>query len=220
MAITSSKLGFLLEEKIHFSIKTLSPLIKCYRENEIKKKFSDPSLNGIDHWFHCGNMHIFVQDKWKNSINQQEISQFLQCSDRLAKLINIKNYNLILNSLSYPTKYAAKSLEEKDAIICTSKDQNTLAQICAFEVSKIFDIEPIVYRNFIKINETKFSMLEQIKDILKIRAQKNIIFNDVIESFNSNINSEQQLFYKDVFLREYLLLYNIDDIYKTINEIL
>ena len=212
----ASKLGFLLEEKIHYSIQNLSTLIKIYRENDIKKQFNDQSLNGIDHWITYNNKHIFMQDKWKISVGQQEIAQFLQCSDRVAKLAKISKYTLILNSLSYPTKFAAKNLEEKDAIICTSKDQNTLAQICTFEVAKIFDIEPIIYKNYIKIDSKKIVLLEKIKELLKSRVN----YDNIVESFNSNINCEQQLFYKDVFLREYLLLHEYDEIYKTIDEIL
>ena len=70
--------GFRLEEIIYNASLQIPGITKSLRENDIKSHFNETSLNGVDHWIQYNNKHVFIQDKWKENIGQQEISQFLQ----------------------------------------------------------------------------------------------------------------------------------------------
>jgi len=75
-ALTPAEKGFQLEDLVYKESLNLPGLTHSFRENDIKKYFNDSSLNGIDHWIQVGRTHIFIQDKWKQSLNQREVSHF------------------------------------------------------------------------------------------------------------------------------------------------
>ena len=111
--------GFRLEEIIYNASLQIPGITKSLRENDIKSHFNETSLNGVDHWIQYNNKHVFIQDKWKENIGQQEISQFLQCVDRIKNRINDTSniYYLIWATKVIPTSYSNKSLKEENVVI-------------------------------------------------------------------------------------------------------
>jgi hypothetical protein len=80
---TPSEQGILLEDRIHAALSWL-PNTECMREQDIRAKFNDQSINGVDHWICKESIHVLIQDKWKDSpTTQQEVSQFLSCVERI-----------------------------------------------------------------------------------------------------------------------------------------
>ena len=116
---TNAEKGFELEEVIFNASLKLPGLVHSYRENDIKKHFAEPSLNGVDHWIQVGNSHILLQDKWKESHNQQEVSQFLTCASRIQERLGVK-IHLIWASKRKPTSNSLKMLKERGVhiIVC------------------------------------------------------------------------------------------------------
>ena len=110
--------GFRLEEIIYNASLQIPCITKSLRENDIRSHFNDASLNGVDHWIQHNNKHVFIQDKWKENIGQQEISQFLQCVDRIKNRLNNQSniYYLIWATKVIPTSYANKSLKEENVV--------------------------------------------------------------------------------------------------------
>jgi hypothetical protein len=67
------------------------------------------------------SIHFFIQDKWKDTTTQQEVSQFLLCADRLrARLPQGANYYLLWVSKQEPTANSLKILKEKQAVLVTT----------------------------------------------------------------------------------------------------
>ena len=120
---TNVEKGFELEELIFNASLKLPGLVHSYRENDIKKHFAEPSLNGVDHWIQVGNTHILLQDKWKESHNQQEVSQFLTCAMRIQERLGseltggygggTRPPHLIWASKRKPTSNSLKMLKER-----------------------------------------------------------------------------------------------------------
>lgn len=142
--LNSSQLGYKLEELIHNEIIRFQNVI-CYRENDIKDEFKDPSLNGIDHWIKKENINIFIQDKWRDSITQPEIAQFLTCVERLKSLIVsseslLPSFYLIWVSKTQPTSFGLKLLEEKNVItIINSKSIQSLSREVYWRIGDLLD---------------------------------------------------------------------------------
>ena len=137
--LTPAEQGFQLEDYVHKESLNLPGLTHSFRENDIKKYFSDTSLNGIDHWIQVGNTHIFIQDKWKISLNQREVAQYLNCVSRIqTRLEESANVHLVWVSKCAPTSNSLKMLlERKTHIIIADTSTEELANIC---VQKILEI--------------------------------------------------------------------------------
>jgi hypothetical protein len=137
--LTPAEQGFQLEDLVHKQSLTLPGLTHSFRENDIKKFFNDTSLNGIDHWIQVGNTHIFVQDKWKISLNQKEVAQYLNCVSRIQlKLDDSANIHLFWISKCAPTPNSLKMLvERKTHIIIKDTSTEELANV---SIKKILDI--------------------------------------------------------------------------------
>ena len=118
---TNVQIGFELEELIYNASLKLPGLVHSYRENDIKKHFAESSLNGVDHWIQVGNSHILLQDKWKESHNQQEVSQFLTCASRIQERLGVK-LHLIWASKRKPTSNSLKMLKERNVHIIVNDD--------------------------------------------------------------------------------------------------
>lgn len=147
-----AQLGFALEIKIH---EKLVNICSAYRENEIKKLFGDQSLNGVDHLAIKGDRYIFIQDKWKQSVCQQEVSQFLDCAMRIVEKLKLIDYHLIFVTKTTPTKFALKSLEEKSVHVIISNDHDKLVNLCYNEVDRIL--------GFVKCDIKLVEKLEDLK---------------------------------------------------------
>ena len=134
--------GFALEELIHNASLKI-PEILSLRENAIRSWFNDASLNGVDHWMKHKNINVLIQDKWKESSNQQEVSQFLQCADRIHSRLPAEDIvYLIWASKREPTANSLKSLQEKGAlIVCSSISIEALAKNVLLQVNDCFDTD-------------------------------------------------------------------------------
>ena len=110
---TNVERGFELEELIYNASLKLPGLVHSFRENDIKKHFVESSLNGIDHYIQIGSTHICLQDKWKESHNQQEVSQFLNCAMRIQTRLGVK-LHLIWASKRKPTTNSLVMLKERN----------------------------------------------------------------------------------------------------------
>jgi hypothetical protein len=137
--LTPAEKGFELEELLYKASLKLPGLTHSFRENELKKHFNDNSLNGIDHWIQIGETHIFIQDKWKQSHNQQEVSQFLNCATRIQlRLGENSKIHLLWVSKVAPTSNSLKMLQERKAhIIIQETSTDDLAKL---SIRKILEI--------------------------------------------------------------------------------
>ena len=123
---TKQEKGFYLEELIFTASLKLPGLVHSFRENDIKKHFNESSLNGIDHLIKIGETNILLQDKWKESHNQQEVSQFLNCCSRIQERLGT-TVQLIWASKCTPTKNSLKMLKERKVHILVSDNMEELA---------------------------------------------------------------------------------------------
>ena len=150
--------GFALEEIIHNATLKIPDISKCLRENGIRSHFRDNSLNGVDHWIQHENTHILIQDKWKDNMSQQEVSQFLQCADRIhSRLPSEDNVYLIWATKKQPTTNSLKILQEKGAIIIQCDISiESLARKVILQVNDCFGTDPYLSLNSIPntLNET------------------------------------------------------------------
>lgn len=138
-----AKEGFVLEEIICKATLEIPGVTHSLRENEIRSHFGDSSLNGVDHWIQFGNSHVLIQDKWKETMTQPEVAQFLQCADRIqTRLPPEDTVYLIWASKKEPTTNSLKSLQEKNAlVICCSLSIDALARIVVLQVNQCFDTD-------------------------------------------------------------------------------
>ena len=141
--MTAIQDGFALEEIIYKATLVIPGVTHSMRENEIRTNFSDPSLNGVDHWIQLGKNHVLIQDKWKETMTQQEVSQFLQCADRIqTRLPSEDIVYLIWASKKEPTANSLKSLQEKKALVIScSLSIEALARIVVLQVNQCFDTD-------------------------------------------------------------------------------
>lgn len=130
--LTPAEKGFELEDLLYNASLNLPSLIHSFRENDIKRYFNDTSLNGIDHWIQVGRTHIFIQDKWKHTLNQREVSQFLNCVSRIQiRLDTSANVHLFWVSKCAPTSNSLKMLVERNThIIVEDSSTEELANLC------------------------------------------------------------------------------------------
>jgi hypothetical protein len=139
----SSAEGFQLEEIIHKALSTI-PFTHNKREQEIRTHFEDTSLNGVDHWVSKGDSHVLIQDKWKETTNQQEVAQFLTCAERIrSRLPPSANVYLLWVGKKEPTSNSQQILKEKGVyIINCSFDIDSLARNAVLVTCKCLGEEP------------------------------------------------------------------------------
>lgn len=138
------ELGFELEHLIHNALSKIDGF-ECMREQDIRNLFNDQSFNGVDHWIKYKDNHILIQDKWKESITQPEIAQFLTCVERIqARNSKSDTYYLLWVSKKEPTSNALKSLIERNVnIITCSKSIEALSRIAIIDICEQFEINPV-----------------------------------------------------------------------------
>lgn len=148
---TPTEQGFLLEDCIHAALSWL-PRTECLREQEIRAKFGDQSINGVDHWIRKDSTHVLIQDKWKDSATtQQEVSQFLSCIERIqARCDPNDTFYLIWAGKTQPTSHSMKALTERNVTVITcSYSLEALARIVVEDVSGIFGYDPYEYSKYV-----------------------------------------------------------------------
>ena len=143
--LTPSQQGFALEDMIHSALIKL-PGVECLREQEIRSRFNDQSLNGVDHWIQFDNQHILIQDKWKeSSTTQQEVAQFLGCVERIQARCPVDDvFYLIWAGKNIPTSHSATTLKERSVMIthCPYSIE-ALARLVVLDVCETFGLDPI-----------------------------------------------------------------------------
>jgi len=180
--------GFCLEELIHKASLKLPNIIHSKRENEIKTHFGDNSLNGVDHWIQVGKTHIFIQDKWKESMGQQEVSQFINCVNRIkTRLVNTSSPNYMNIRLMWVSKYeptsnAMKCLKEESVKMVTCDTTiEELARKAIFEICEHFKVNPSVCLDVIPMkggrdiqlldNIDEIKLEEEARELLQIKKE-------------------------------------------------
>ena len=137
--LTPAEQEYQLEDFVYRESLNVPGLTHSLRENDIKKYFNDTSLNGIDHWIQVGRTHIFIQDKWKQSLNQREVSQFLNCVSRIQlRLDQSANIHLFWVSKCAPTSNSLKMLVERNTHIIV-QDIST-EELANASIKKIIEI--------------------------------------------------------------------------------
>lgn len=112
--------GRTLEQIIYTASLKIPGLTQSLRENDIRTHFGDNSLNGVDHWISVSGYHILIQDKWKETSNQQEVAQFLTCAERIQSRLPIEDKVILLwVSKKEPTANCVATLQERGASIVT-----------------------------------------------------------------------------------------------------
>ena len=156
--------GFDLEAYIHDSCMRI-PGVECLREREIHNYFKDSSLNGVDHWIRRGNIHVFIQDKWKEHTSQQEVSQFMDCSNRMQR--QIFGYPQVFRmwvSKHPPTPNGRKSLEDQGVCVIT----------CNGSIESLGDMAVMQIKQYLGSNEIGKVDLElerEARELLIIRNE-------------------------------------------------
>lgn len=156
--------GFDLEAYIHDACMRI-PGVECLREREIHNYFKDSSLNGVDHWIRRGNIHVFIQDKWKENTTQQEVSQFMDCSNRMQR--QIFGYPQVFRmwvSKHSPTPNGRKSLEDQGVCVIT----------CNGSIESLGDMAVMQIKQYLGSNEpgTADSELErEARELLTTRNE-------------------------------------------------
>jgi hypothetical protein len=179
--MTPQQKGFHLEDMIHSALSCIPNLI-CLREQEIRSKFSDQSLNGIDHWIQYGSNHIFIQDKWSETPAQQsEASQFIMCADRIKKQNPYHTYHYIWASKIKPTAHAMTALNEyKTKVITEPSTLYNLTRKVVIEVGIILNLDLIPGLQKIQSEYTipptphidrNDPLIQEAEEILKIRKE-------------------------------------------------
>lgn len=180
--LSPSEQGFLLEEIIHDAISKIPGIDKNFRENDIKNHFNDLSLNGVDHWINVGNNHVLIQDKWKDNTGQQEVSQYLQCAERINRRIpRDDNIYLLWVSKISPTSNSVKSLIERGVEILTcSVSVEALAKIAIMRIANCLNIDSVpallsIPKTSLPVPIERAATIidEEALEILKIRRELN-----------------------------------------------
>ena len=137
---TPQQQGFALESLIHDALNQYHEL-ECLREQDIRNKYRDQSMNGVDHWIICGNHSILIQDKWKETCSQSDVTQFLTCADRIKSRCPSMKFTLLWVSKKLPTSHALTTLLERDTLFVTRATSiEDLAQLVVKKVCEKFEI--------------------------------------------------------------------------------
>jgi len=143
--IVPSEQGRLLEDIIHNASQKISGLTRTLRELEIRTHFGDSSLNGVDHMMSIGTTHVLIQDKWKETTAQQEVSQFITCAERIqTRLPRDDTIYLIWASKREPTSNSAKMLQERHvSVVCCGVSLEALARCVILQVCECLAVSPL-----------------------------------------------------------------------------
>lgn len=137
---TPQQQGFALESLIHDALKQYHEF-ECLREQDIRNKYRDQSMNGVDHWIICRNHSILIQDKWKETCSQSDVTQFLTCADRIKSRCPNMKFTLLWVSKKLPTSHALTTLLERDTLFVTRATSiEDLAQLVVKKVCEKFEI--------------------------------------------------------------------------------
>jgi hypothetical protein len=150
-AVELARQGFQLELHIQQMLNRFD--IENYKETEIRSKFHDQSLNGVDHLVFLPNTNtiVFIQDKWRKQTNQKDVSQFINCVMNIQTYINddeksndYTKYELLWVSKSMiPTSHAMKSLNKRRVglILCDCANVETLAVLTVMHLLKLGNVD-------------------------------------------------------------------------------
>ena len=203
--------GFALEELIHKASLNLPNLTHSKRENEIKTYFTDNSLNGIDHWIQLNNTHLFIQDKWKESMGQQEISQFINCVNRIKTRLgntspsNYMNIRLMWVSKYEPTSNAMKCLKEENVKMVTCDTTiEELARKAIFEICEHFKVNPSVCLDVIPVKGGRDTQLLDNIDQIKLEQEARELLQIKKELIEKKKKEEEQAVKDEKYVRELL----------------
>jgi len=177
-----SEEGYMLEEIISDAVNKFTELVHNLRESQIKQHFKDNSLNGVDHWIKFGQNNVLIQDKWKENTDQQEVSQFLECANRLNRRIP-RNENIYLLWISkyQPTKNSMALLNERGVeVVCCNLSVEALARLAILRIAECLDVDPVPAllsipkdNAPIPVERASIIMDEEAMEILKIRKELN-----------------------------------------------
>jgi len=205
--------GFCLEELIHKASLKLPNLIHSKRENEIKTHFGDNSLNGVDHWIQVGNTHIFIQDKWKESMGQQEVSQFINCVNRIkTRLVNTSSPNYMNIRLMWVSKYeptsnAMKCLKEESVKMVTCDTTiEELARKAIFEICEHFKVNPSVCLDVIPMKGGRDIQLLDNIDEIKLEEEARELLQIKKELIEKKRKEDEQTIKDEKYVRELLAI--------------
>lgn len=159
----ASQAGFDLEAYIHDACMKI-PGVECLREREIHTYFKDSSLNGVDHWIRRGNVHVLIQDKWKENTTQQEVSQFMDCSNRMqCKMFGYPKVFRMWVSKHSPTPNGKKSLEEQGVCVIT----------CNGSIESLGDMAVMQIKQYLGNDETDTINLELEREARELMITRN-----------------------------------------------
>ena len=128
----TGQIGFLFEEIVGTALgylaKPMADLgwkFSLQTEQEIRDRFGEQSLNGVDHMLEVdmgseGVAVFLLQEKWKILTNQREVSQFLDCCARILTRIPAARRGTVHRlwvTRSQPSENGEKSLHEGGAHI-------------------------------------------------------------------------------------------------------
>jgi hypothetical protein len=145
MPETAADQGRRLEDILHAAALKIPGLTRALKELEIRALFSDPSLNGVDHLLSFGSTHVLIQDKWKETTSQQEVSQFITCAERIqTRLTGPTAIYLLWVSKKEPTPNSAKMLRERGvSLVCCGVSLEALARCAILQICECVAISPI-----------------------------------------------------------------------------
>lgn len=145
IAISAADQGRRLEDILHAAALKIPGITRALKELEIRALFSDPSLNGVDHMLTFGSTHVLIQDKWKETTSQQEVSQFITCAERIqTRLTGPTTIYLLWVSKKEPTPNSAKMLRERGvSLVCCGVSLEALARCAILQICECITISPI-----------------------------------------------------------------------------
>ena len=143
--VPAAEQGRHLEDIIHQAALKIPGITRALKELEIRALFADPSLNGVDHMLSFGSTHVLIQDKWKETISQQEVSQFITCAERIqTRLTGVSQIYLLWVSKREPTPNSAKMLRERNvSIVCCGVSLEALARCAILQICECTSISPV-----------------------------------------------------------------------------
>ena len=157
----TGEIGFLFEEIVGTTLKKLAEPMKqlgwkfaLLTEQEIRDRFGEQSLNGVDHMLEVetasGVTVFLLQEKWKILTNQREVSQFLDCCARILSRIMPDRRGTVHRlwvTRSQPSENGEKSLHEGGAhIVQCMTSQALLAQITGQYICELLDDRSLALR--------------------------------------------------------------------------
>ena len=133
-----------LETKIHNGAIHLPGVINSLSSDAaIRTYFGDKTLNGVDNYIQFRNYHILTQDKWcEKGSGQQEISQFLMCTEKINNILTGSKPFLIWVCKTIPTRNSILDLNRKNVkIIASDTSVNELVQCVIEHVKEIIAVQ-------------------------------------------------------------------------------